>query len=157
MLDTSFCFRPPFLSFFTSSEERFHLFSLSGSPLLCPVLLLLLDAQPGSIVFLIDPTPYRVLCCNPISDSLMVFPAMGSKKSVFFATKSTVWTPPKNFQSLAINTEPMHCELPLSPSSPLTPLVLPDIADFGMMTAPNQTSPSLATQTASKTLNLPPF
>ena len=67
------------------------------------------DAQPGSIVFLIDPTPYRVLRCNPTLDSLMVFPAMGSKKSGFFAPNSTVWTPPKNLQSLAINTEPMDC------------------------------------------------
>ena len=98
------------------------------------------DAQPGSIVFLIDPTPYRVLRCNPTSDSLMVFPAMGSKKSGFFAPKSTVWTPPKNLQSLAINTEPMDCELPPSSPSPFPPIVLPDIADCGTMTTPIHTS-----------------
>ena len=99
------------------------------------------DAQPGSIVFVIDPTPYRVLRCNPTSDSLMVFPARGSKKSGFFAPKSTVWTPPKNLQSLAINTKPMDCELPPSSPSPLPSPVLPDIADFGTMTTPIHTSP----------------
>ena len=92
------------------------------------------DAQPGSIVSLIDPTPYRVLRRNPTSDSLMVFLAMGSRKPGFFAAKTTVWTPPKNRQSLAINTEPMDCELPPSSPSPLPP------PDFGLMTTPIRTS-----------------
>ena len=98
------------------------------------------NARPGSIVFLIDPTPYRVLRCNPTSDSLMVFPALGSKKSSFVAPKSTVWTPPKNLQSLVVNTEPIDCELPLSSPSPILPPNLPDIADIGMMTTPIPTS-----------------
>ena len=71
------------------------------------------DVQLGSFVFLIDPNPHRVLRCNPTSDSLMVFPAIGSKKLGFFAPKSTVLDAPKISQSLAINSEPMDCELSL--------------------------------------------
>ena len=43
---------------------------------------------------------------------------MRGKKSGFSAPKPTVWTPSKLLQHLAINIEPMDCELPLSsPSS----------------------------------------
>ena len=105
-----------------------------------PVASSAVDAQPGSIVFPIDPTLYRVLRCNSTWDRLMVFPAMGSKKSGFFAPKSTVWTPPKILQSLGINTEPMDSELPHYSPSTIPPPVLPDIADFSMMTTPIQTS-----------------
>ena len=45
------------------------------------------DARPGSIVFLLDPTRYRVIRCNSNSDSLLVFPAMGNKWSSFFCFK----------------------------------------------------------------------
>ena len=119
VLDTSFFCRPPFLSFFTLFEKTFSLIFCFRFSSAFPGASSAADAQPGSIVFLIDPTPYRVLRCNPTSDSLMVFPAMGSKLSGFFAPKFTVWTPPKNLQSLAINTEPIDCELPLSSPSPL--------------------------------------
>ena len=97
------------------------------------------DALPGSIVFLLDPTPYRVTRCNSNSDSLLVFPAVGNKRSSFLALKSTVWSPPKPLQSLAVNTEPMECNVPLSPS-PLPPPILLDTADVGVLTSPVPTS-----------------
>ena len=97
-----------FLSFFPCLKNVFYFFLFRFSSTL-PGASSAADAQPGSIVFLIDPTPYRVLRCNPTSDSLMVFPGTGSKKSVFFALKSTVWTPLKILQSLAINTERTDC------------------------------------------------
>ena len=97
------------------------------------------DARPGSIVFLLDLTPYPVIRCTSNSDSLSVFPAMGNKRSSFFAPKSTVWSPPKPLQSLAVNTEPMECNAILSPS-PVPPPVLPDITDVGVLTSPVLTS-----------------
>ena len=54
---------------------------------------------------------------------------------VFFAPKSTVWSPPKPLQPLAVNTEPMECNAPLSPS-PVPPPILPDITDVGVLTSP---------------------
>ena len=93
------------------------------------------NAQPGSIVFVIDATPYRVFRSNLACDSLMFFPAIGKKKSGFFAPKSTVHTPPKLLQSMAFNTEPLDFFDPLS-SSPSLPPVLPDIDDSVMLTTP---------------------
>ena len=74
------------------------------------------DAQSRFIVFLIDPTPYRIRRCNANLESLLYLPAMGSSKSSFFAPASIVWTPPRLFQPLAVNTEPM--EFDTTPSSP---------------------------------------
>ena len=140
MLDTSFCVARRFCLLFTLSKKRLSLIFCFRFSSALPGVPSAADTQRGSFAFLIDPTPYRVLRCNPTSDSLMVFPAMGSKKSAFFAPKSTVLTPSKNLQSLAINTEPMDCELPLSSPSNPPPPVSPDIADFGTMTTPIQTS-----------------
>ena len=92
-------------------------------------------AQPGSLVFLLDPTPYRVLRCNARSDSLLVYPAFDNKKSSFFAPKSTIWSPPKPSATLAKNTDPMEIDVPMSPS-PLPPPILPDIADNCTLTSP---------------------
>ena len=97
------------------------------------------DARPGSIVFLLDPTPKLVIRGNSSSDNLLVFPAMGNERSSFFAPKSTVWSPPKPLQSLVVNTEPMECNAPLS-SSPVLPPILPDISDDGVLTSPVPTS-----------------
>ena len=69
-----------------------------------------------------------------------MFLAMGGKKSSFYAPKSTVWMPPRFLQSMAINTEPMDRELPLCSPSPFSAPVLPDLADFGTITTPIQTS-----------------
>ena len=79
-------------------------------------------AQPGSVVFLLDLTPYRVLRCNARSDSLLVYPAFGNKKSSFFAPKSTIWSPPKPSATLALNTNPMEIDVPMSPSPVPPPL-----------------------------------
>ena len=92
-------------------------------------------AQPGSVVFLLDPTPYRVLRCNARSESLLVYPAFGKKKSSFFAPKSTIWSPPKPSATLAINTDPMEIDVPMSPS-PVPPPIFPDIADNYTLTSP---------------------
>ena len=43
--------------------------------------------------------------------------------------------PPKPLQPLAVNTEPMECNAPLSPS-PVPPPILPDITDIGALTSP---------------------
>ena len=64
---------------------------------------------------------------------------MGNKRSNFFAPKSTIWSPPKPLQSLAVNTEPMECNASLSPS-PVPPPILPDITDVGVLTSPVPTS-----------------
>ena len=64
---------------------------------------------------------------------------MGNKRSSFFAPKSTVWSPPKPLQSLAVNTEPMECNAPLSPS-PVPPPIVPDITDVGVLTSPVPTT-----------------
>ena len=45
------------------------------------------DARPGSIVFLLDPTPYRVVRCNSNSDSLLVCPVRGNKLFSCFCSK----------------------------------------------------------------------
>ena len=58
---------------------------------------------------------------------------------VFFAPNSTVWSPPKPLQSLAVNNEPMECNAPLSPS-PVPPPILPDITDVSVLTSPVLTS-----------------
>ena len=91
-------------------------------------------AQPGSVVFLLDPTPYRVLRCNAGSDSLLVYPAFGNKESSFFAPKSTIWSLPKLSATLAINTDPMEIDVPMSPS-PVPPPILPVIADNCTLTS----------------------
>ena len=93
-------------------------------------------ARPGAIVFLLDPTPYRLLRCNLHADSLCVFPAFGHKKSSFFAPKSTVWTPPRPMHSLAVNTDPLDVEMPPSSPSPVAPPLLPDTFDCGTLTSP---------------------
>ena len=140
VLDTSFFVTGPFFVFFYLSKKRFlNIFCFRFSSAL-PGASSAADVQLGSIVFHIDPTSYRVLRCNPTSDNLLVIPAMGRKKSGSFAPKSNVRTPPKNLKSSAINTEPMDCELPLSSPSALPPPVVPDIADFDMMTTPIQPS-----------------
>ena len=91
------------------------------------------SAQPGSIVFLVDPL---LTVFSAATQTLCVFPAFGSKKSSFFAPKSTVWDPPKPLQSLAVNTDPIDIDMqPLSPSPVATP-VLPDIIDRGTLTSP---------------------
>ena len=92
-------------------------------------------AQPGSVVFLLDPTPYRVLRCNARSDSVLIYPAFGNKKSSFFAPKSTIWSPPKPCATLAINTDPMEIDVPISLSS-VPPPFLPDIADNCTLNSP---------------------
>ena len=115
MLDTSFLSPAVFCFFFYFLKRFLHIccfrFSspLSGA---CSGA----DAQPGSFIFLIDPTPYRIPHCNPASDSLTVFPAMGIKKSGFLAPKSNVWIPPKLLQPQAVNTEAMECDAYRSPS-----------------------------------------
>ena len=64
---------------------------------------------------------------------------MGNKRSRFFAPKSTIWSPLKPVQSLAVNTEPMECNAPPSPS-PVLPPILHDITDVGVLTSPVPTS-----------------
>ena len=91
--------------------------------------------QPGSIVFRLDSTPYQVLRCNARSDSILVYPAFGNEKSSFFAPKSTIWSPPKPSATLAINTDQMQLDVPMSPS-PVPPPILPDIADSSTLTLP---------------------
>ena len=64
---------------------------------------------------------------------------MGNKLSSFFAAKSTVWSPPKPLQTLAVNIERMECNAPLSPST-TPPPILPDITNNGVLTSPVPTS-----------------
>ena len=92
-------------------------------------------AQPGSFVSVLDPTISRVLRCNAGSDSLLVNPAFGNKRSSFFAPKSTIWSHPKLSGTLAINTDPMESDVPMSPSTVLPP-ILPDSADSCRLTSP---------------------
>ena len=69
---------------------------------------------------------------------------MGSKKSHFFAPKSTIWTPPKLLQSLAVNTDPVDVDMvPQSPSPVPPPVILspnirarPNIVDCSTLTSP---------------------
>ena len=98
------------------------------------------DAQPGSIVFLIQPTPFRVLQFNGNSGCLVAFLAMGSKNSNFFALASTVWMPPKPLHSLGVNTAPMVNDMTPSKRSPVPSSALPDIVDFGVLKSPMPTS-----------------
>ena len=92
-------------------------------------------ALPGSVVFLLDPIPYRLLRYKAQSDSLLVYPAFGNKKSSLCAPKSTIWSPPEPSTTLAINTDPMEIYVPMSPS-PVIPPILPDIADSCTLTSP---------------------
>ena len=91
----------------------------------------LLPPMPGldpSFFFSTQP-PIVLYDATATPTDFLVFPAMGNKRSRFFAPKSTVWSPPKPLQSLAVNTEPMECNAPLSPS-PVPPPILPDITLF---------------------------
>ena len=96
-------------------------------------------AQPGFVILLLDPSPYRVLRCNARSDNLFVYPAIGNKNSSSFAPEYTIWSPPKPSVTLATNTDPMEFDVPMSPS-PVTPPTLADIADSFTLTStvPNQ-------------------
>ena len=92
-------------------------------------------AQPGWVGLLLEHTPYRGLRCNARSDSLLVYPAFGNKKIRFYAPRSTIWSPPKSSITLAINTDPMEFDVPMSPS-PVPPPILPDTADSCTLTSP---------------------
>ena len=60
---------------------------------------------------------------------------MGSIKSDFFARISFVWTPPKPFQSLVVNTKPTEDDLTPSTPSHKSPPVLHETLDNGMPTS----------------------
>ena len=92
-------------------------------------------APLGSVVFFLDSTSYRVVCCNARSENFLVYPAFGNEKSKLFAPKSTIWSPPKPSVTLAINTDPMASDVPMCPP-PVPPLFLPDIADICTFTSP---------------------
>ena len=139
MLDTSFFCHPPFSLFTRSKKKGFEIFSLSGSPLLCPVLLLLLTLSPVLLSFSSTPPLIVFFAATPHQTVSWCFQQWEARNQVS-SHPNPLFGPPKNLQSLAINTEPMDCELPPSSPSPLPPPVLPDLADFGTMTTPIQTS-----------------
>ena len=65
---------------------------------------------------------------------------MGIIKLSFFALKPTVRTKSSPLLSLIVNIEPMDCSMSLPSFCPITPPVLPDLADFGILISPDVTS-----------------
>ena len=65
---------------------------------------------------------------------------MGINKLSFLALKPTVGTKSSPLLSLIVNIEPMDCSMGLPSPCPITPPVLPDLADFGILISPDITS-----------------
>ena len=95
-----------------------------------------MDARVNSTVFLIDPTPYRVLRVSPHTSSLRVCPSFGSGQASFFVPFSSVWSPPKPVTSLAVNTDFEDVEMPLMSPSPVPPRVILSDVDQATLTSP---------------------
>ena len=89
--------------------------------------------QPGSVVFLLDPSKYRVLHCNAQSDIFLDYPSFGNKKSSLFAPKCAICSPPKPSVTLAIDTDTIEIDVPMS-RFPVPPSTLPDIAESCTLT-----------------------
>ena len=96
-----------------------------------------MDVAPGDTVYIVDTTPYHVVCVVPSTNSVMIHSAFDSRRSSFFAGFSALWAPPKPVTKLAVNTDLIQdCNV----CSPVLPPVLPDAMDVSNITTPPLTS-----------------
>ena len=87
-------------------------------------------AQPGTLSFVLEPIPYRILHCKAISDSLLVYPAFGSKKNRFFAGIAPVLFLPQASSAITLTQCKLSFQCLLLQCLP----ILPDIADSSIFT-----------------------